>query len=382
MKRKGLYSLLCASIIASTCAAQTAYAAPNQFEKATKVIQQEYNLNSLYDKNFNKYSIQRSPLEQRLKDIPLHPESFGNLKTTNDEDPLYEMEYNDDFDAANTAKFEKAMVGQLLPLYDVDMFKLTVPDKGVVLIGGTTNSTAIQLLFGLFQKDYAENNNLVYLGYDDSDPEVFVEAFRVNKPGTYYINAIDYDNQDDIDNNTEDDLYAVIPVFVDDVAPSKPVINKVDNNDKAVTGKAEANSTISIKNGSKTLGTGKTTSKGTFSVKISVQKANTKLTVTAKDKSGNISSPATVIVADVIPPTKPTINKIDDNDKVVKGKAEANSTVTVHANSKTLGSKKADSKGNYSVIIKPQKAGTNVYVYATDKAGNKSSNAVKKVVKH
>ncbi len=382
MKKKGLYSLLCAGIIASTCAAQTAYAAPNQFDKATEFIQQKYKHYSLHHKNFKKYPIQRSPIEQRLKNISLHPKSFSTLKTTNDVDPLYEMEYNDDFKAANTAQFEKSMIGQLLPLYDVDMFKLTVPDKGVVLVGGATSSYAIQLLFGLFQKDYADNNNLIYLGYDDSDPDVYVEAFRVNKPGTYYINAMDYDNQDDIDNNTEDDLYAVIPVFVDDVAPSKPVINKVDNNDKAVTGKAEADSTISIKNGSKTLGTGKTTSKGTFSVKISVQKANTKLTVTAKDKSGNISSPATVIVADVIPPTKPTINKIDDNDKVVKGKAEANSTVTVRANSKTLGSKKADSKGNYSVIIKPQKAGTNVYVYAADKAGNKSSSAGKKVVKH
>ncbi|WP_269083732.1 Ig-like domain-containing protein [Peribacillus butanolivorans] len=113
-----------------------------------------------------------------------------------------------------------------------------------------------------------------------------------------------------------------------------------------------------------------------------MQKAGTKLAVTAKDSSGNVSSSASVTVLDVVPPSKPTVSKVDDNDKVVKGKAEASSTVTVKVGSKSLGSAKAASNGSYSVKIKAQKKGTTLSITAKDKAGNVSSKATTKVVKH
>ncbi|WP_142332949.1 Ig-like domain-containing protein [Bacillus sp. AFS073361] len=52
--------------------------------------------------------------------------------------------------------------------------------------------------------------------------------------------------------------------------------------------------------------------------------------------------------------TQPLI-KVDDNDKKVIGKAEANSRVTVKVGNKSLGSATADSKGKFSVKIKAQK---------------------------
>ena len=171
-------------------------------------------------------------------------------------------------------------------------------------------------------------------------------------------------------------------VVVDVVAPRKPVVKKVDNNDKVVTGKAEAGSSVTVKNGTKVLGTAKAASTGAFSVKIAVQKAGAKLTVRAKDSAGNVSSSASVTVVDVIAPNKPTVNKVDDNDRKVTGKAEANSRVTVKVGSKSLGSANADSKGNYSVKIKAQKKGTTLAVTAKDKAGNKSQKKTIKVVKH
>ena len=91
---------------------------------------------------------------------------------------------------------------------------------------------------------------------------------------------------------------------ISNVKPSKQTVNNVDNNDKVVTGKAEAGSTITVKNG---LGSAKATSKGTFSIKIAVQKAGTKLTITAKDSAGNVSSSASVTVVNVVAPKKPSI---------------------------------------------------------------------------
>lgn len=264
-------------------------------------------------------------------------------------------------------------------MYDVDIHKVVVPSSGLLLVAGATDSYNIDLGFVAVQKDYVNNSNLEYLGSEYEDG-VEVQAYQAKK-GTYYVGAFDYDN-DYIDNNTEDDLYAIATGFVDTVKPSKPTVYKVDNNDKVVTGKAEASSTVTVKSGSKVLGSAKATSKGTFSIKIAVQKAGTKLTITAKDSAGNVSSSASVTVVDVVAPRKPTVYKVDDNDKVVKGKAEANSTVTVKVGSKSLGSAKASSKGSYSVKIKAQKKGTTLSITAKDKAGNTSSKATTKVVKH
>jgi hypothetical protein len=70
----------------------------------------------------------------------------------------------------------------------------------------------------------------------------------------------------------------------------------VHSNDKVVSGTAEAGSTITIKKGSKILATGKTSSKGNYRVKIKAQTKGTVLSITAKDKSKNISSARVITV--------------------------------------------------------------------------------------
>ena len=64
--------------------------------------------------------------------------------------------------------------------------------------------------------------------------------------------------------------------------------------------------------------------------------------------------------------------KVTSHSTIVKGKTEKYATVTVRAKGRTIGKSKATSKGNFSVKIKRQKAGTVVYVAAKDKAGNTS----------
>ncbi|XXM71462.1 Ig-like domain-containing protein [Lysinibacillus sphaericus] len=159
---------------------------------------------------------------------------------------------------------------------------------------------------------------------------------------------------------------------VDKTAPSTPSVNRVDDNDLKVTGKAEAGSKVTVKVGKKTLGTGMATSKGIFSVKISKQKANTKLFVTAADKAKNTSKTKIVAVVDKTAPAAPTVKTVYDRDTKVTGKAEAGSTVTVKAGKKKLGSFKANKSGNYSVKIKKQKKGTKLTVTATDLSKNTS----------
>ncbi|MET3320531.1 UNVERIFIED_ORG: hypothetical protein ABIC97_003631 [Peribacillus simplex] len=374
MLNRGVLSLVAVGLLASTVSVGTVKAEENENALARKAIESQVEKplqkGIIDSKTFNQF-------EKVLKGSQSYSvhrfNKMGRMSSgSSEEDYLIESEYNDDFNSANISSYEKPTIGQLLPLYDVDFYKVEVPQSGVLLVAGETNSYAIDLLFTAVQKDFVENNNLEYLGSEYED-DVEVQAYQA-KAGTYYVGVIDTDN-DYVDNNTEEDLYAISTGFVDNVKPSKPSVNKVDNNDKVITGKAEANSTVTVKSGSKVLGSAKATSKGTFSINIAVQKAGTKLTITAKDSSGNVSSGVSVTVLDVVPPSKPTVSKVDNNDKVVKGKAEANSTVTVKNGSKVLGSAKATTKGTFSIKIAVQKAGTKLAVTAKDSSGNVSSSA-------
>ena len=58
----------------------------------------------------------------------------------------------------------------------------------------------------------------------------------------------------------------------DKTAPAAPKVNAVSDQDTKVTGAAEANSTVTVKVGTTTVGTAKAGANGAFSVSISHQK--------------------------------------------------------------------------------------------------------------
>lgn len=162
-------------------------------------------------------------------------------------------------------------------------------------------------------------------------------------------------------------------VVVDKTAPAAPTVNSVTDQSKKVTGKAEANSKISIYAGKTRVGYGTTNKYGKFSVTLKKQqKAGTKLTVTATDKAKNVSKATTVVVLDKTAPAAPKVNAVKHSAVKLTGKAEAGAKVTVKANGKVIGTATANKKGTYTVKIQKQKAGTTLSVTAKDKAGNTS----------
>jgi hypothetical protein len=377
VRNKNILSMVAIGLLASSLSVVNVNAEGNENELSKKIIEHQA------EKTLEKGIIDShvfNQLEKEVKGSQSYLDKSLNKKGTlssissisEDEDYLFETENNNEFDLANDTSYKKPTIGRLLPLYDFDFHKVIVPQNGLLVVAGTTNSYAIDLAFVAVQKDFVKNDKLVYLG-SEYDEGIEYQVYQA-KAGSYYMGVFDNDN-DLYDDNTEVDLYAIATAFVDNVAPSKPVVNKVDNNDNVVSGKAEANSTVTVKAGSKVLGTAKATSKGVFSAKIVVQKAGTKLTITAKDSAGNVSSSAAVTVADVIAPSKPFVYKVDNNENVVTGKAVANSTVTVKAGNKVLGTAKATSKGVFSAKIVVQKAGTKLTITAKDSAGNVSSSA-------
>ncbi|KRF65959.1 hypothetical protein ASG99_17790 [Bacillus sp. Soil768D1] len=173
-----------------------------------------------------------------------------------------------------------------------------------------------------------------------------------------------------------------IKVFVKKGAtPTKPTVKAVSDKDTYVSGQSQAGMKITIKNNAKkVIGSGNTDSKGKFKVKISKQKAGTKLSITATDLAKRESKAATVTVIDKTAPSTPKVNEVNDKSTNVTGKAEIGSTVTVKYQNKNIGTAKADKNGKFSIKISKKKAGSVLYVSAKDKAGN-TGKAAKVTVK-
>ncbi|PET78266.1 hypothetical protein CN514_00030 [Bacillus sp. AFS001701] len=376
MMKKGILSLATLGLLASPLSIGTVKAEGNGYDRSKNMIESQVK-NTLQKEVLDFHTFYQLGKESKYSQS-FSVKNFNKMgtmsnSTSSDDDFIFEIEPNEEFANADNTSFQKPLIGQLLSTdeyYDYDLHKVVVPNDGLLYVAGDTNSTNIDLSFSAWEKDYVESNRLQYLDNWEEDGTEY-QVYQA-KAGTYYIEVYDNDEDQDIDNNTEDDLYVIATGFEDNVAPTKPAINKVDNNDVVVTGKAEANSTVTVKNGSTVLGSAKATSTGTYSVKIPVQKAGVTLSVYAKDSTGNISVAATTKVVDVIAPAKPTVNRVDNNDVVVTGKAEANSSVTIKRGTTILVTVKATSTGTFSAKIAVQAAGTKLTVTAKDAAGNTS----------
>ncbi|MCL9634240.1 Ig-like domain-containing protein [Bacillus zanthoxyli] len=167
-------------------------------------------------------------------------------------------------------------------------------------------------------------------------------------------------------------------VTVKPKAPIAPKVNAVADNNTLVTGTAETNTFVYIKVGTTIIGNGKTDVKGIFSVVIPKQKAGTKILVTVKN-TGGYSPYTTSVVLDKTPPTPPKVNDITDQQTVVTGTAELNSTVFIKVGTRVLANGKVDKNGKFSIKIIKQKAGTKVLITAKDAAGNVGTATLKTV---
>ncbi|WP_148358490.1 Ig-like domain-containing protein [Peribacillus simplex] len=166
---------------------------------------------------------------------------------------------------------------------------------------------------------------------------------------------------------------------VDNAAPTVPSVNGITDKSTNVTGIAEAGSTLTVKVGTKAIGTAKASTDGKYTVSIPKQKSGTKVTVTATDDAGNTSEAKEITVKDVTAPSTPTVNAVYDNATAINGKAETNAKVFATVGSKIIGETTAKN-GAYTIKIAKQKAGTSIIVYAVDVARNKSATKSVKVI--
>lgn len=154
---------------------------------------------------------------------------------------------------------------------------------------------------------------------------------------------------------------------VDTIKPAAPTDLVTAADGASISGKAEAGSTVVIKDADGTIiGTGTAGSNGSFTIKLSpAQITGEQLSATAADKAGNVSDPATALSPDKTAPNAPAIAEVvddhptitgkitsgqstDDTTPTFRGSAEPNSTITIYGNNTVLGTVKADESGNWS----------------------------------
>ncbi|MFC7363959.1 MULTISPECIES: Ig-like domain-containing protein [Bhargavaea] len=325
---------------------------PNQ-ELLDKINLKPFNLNQFNTKNrFNQES-GRSVIEKAAED-----------------DVFYEVEPNDDFYLADNLPLLSLMVANM-DYGDLDIFKVKVTTaEEYLIVMGLTDEFEFpvnELIYGVVDSNYNFIEPELY-EYEDGLSYQVVPV----KKGDYYILAFDYYGE------RWGEYYFMMAGMLDVI--DAPKVNAIDDNDKVITGKSEKGSTVKIYNGKTMLGSQKVDSKGNFKINIKPIKAGTKIKATATDQDGYESKPTTITVADKTAPASPKVNAVDDNDKTVSGKTEANATVTVKNGKTTLGTPKADKSGNFKLSIKPVKAGTKLTFTAKDSAGNVSKASTKTVV--
>lgn len=187
----------------------------------------------------------------------------------------------------------------------------------------------------------------------------------------------------------------------DTTAPDAPTDVIVAGNGGAVSGHAEAGSTVTVKDSDgHIIGKGQADSGGNFTVSIAPAQINSEtVTVTATDGKGNESLPTSAKAPDLTPPEQPIIIAVTDdvedilgsikNDGLtnddkpkIEGTAEANSQVKIYDNGNLLATVTADSNGNWNYTPTAALAqGAHVFtVTATDAASNTSSAASWKII--
>ncbi|MFK2914020.1 BapA/Bap/LapF family large adhesin, partial [Pseudomonas sp. 3HC3] len=179
--------------------------------------------------------------------------------------------------------------------------------------------------------------------------------------------------QTDAGNNTSTAVAVTAPDFT---PPTAPTALALSGTGLQLTGNAEANSTVTVRDASgNVLGTAVAGSNGTFQVTLNSAQTNGQtLQVTATDAAGNVSPAAPYTAADTTPPAAVTNLAVSANGATLTGDGEAGATVTVRAPDGTvLGNATVAADGHFSVSLSPVAiTGESLSVVQADAAQNVS----------
>lgn len=166
-----------------------------------------------------------------------------------------------------------------------------------------------------------------------------------------------------------------IDLAVDEIAPNAPKVHTtISDKTTTIAGISEKYATVTVKNGTKVIGTTLVNGNGSWQLKVSKQLAGTSLRVMTTDTAGNASTATTLSVLDQTAPALPKVTTVvSDRTTTLTGTAEKGATITIKNGTKLIASTKVATSGKWSTKIAKQKANTILTVTATDTAKNQST---------
>lgn len=261
---------------------------------------------------------------------------------------------------------------QILPFY-------TGVNSGLLQRG-----TAFDPMAGVKAFSNAEGDrtkNIVTKGSVDSNTDgIYLLTYSVpswhfhemnSNTGTYYYNAYRW-------------------ITVNDQQPADQDSDTTYFNENVKIG-VPSNSTVSLSDGKtvKNLSSATTVATdGSYQVSTSTSTSDVRtasvynlLAMNQMNAFSPVATKKTIkFVIDKQKPAAPVLSPIYSESVSISGKTEAYSKVKILCNGKLLAAGKTDSKGQFSVRIPKQTAGSSIFVQATDRAGNVGSATVKKVL--
>lgn len=148
----------------------------------------------------------------------------------------------------------------------------------------------------------------------------------------------------------------------DVISPKKPTFSTLTNRSTILSGSTNEESKIYIVIGEKTLTT-KTDKNGKFSFKIKPLKINTKISVYAKDSSGNQSDLITVRVKGV---QTLKVSELTTKSSIITGTGTPGAAIVLESVTRqTIAKTTVDGKGNFKMKIPRQKKDTVLYLVST-----------------
>ena len=201
------------------------------------------------------------------------------------------------------------------------------------------------------------------------------------------------DDDDDDNGNVGQPGEPGNPSQPDTTPPDAPTDLRFSSDGKTVSGTAEPNSTITLRDeAGNVVGSGKAGSDGKFTIDLGLPLTNGEtITATATDPSGNVSQTGEVSAPDLTAPDTPEIlfasddvgsltgpltngQQTNDARPTLSGMGEAGTTITIYDNGKPIGTTtvKADGSWSFTPASALGEGNHAITVTATDATGNTS----------
>lgn len=200
-----------------------------------------------------------------------------------------------------------------------DVFGFFINGSNMALIPGTSTPVSINNVNGgdpigtdASNSQYYRNNDL-----DDGGSTINTEMDGLTVVLTVQalvkkgeLNHIKMAIADAGDSSLDSNVFIQAGSFtsVDKTPPAELTVNGIDCEGTQITGKTEANATVTAKVAGQAIGTAKSNESGAFSINIAKQKADTVISVFAADEAGNVTAPTNIVVsgtASCVAPTEP-----------------------------------------------------------------------------